>query len=55
MPRQYIGPRVYVVLPPGQLAAVDAIADARGVSRGEVLREAVAEYISRRKAGREPR
>lgn len=49
MSRPPIGPRVYVCLPADVLARVDAIARERAVSRGEVLREAVELYLSRRK------
>lgn len=52
MSRPYIGPAVEVRLPPELIAAVEAIAAERKVSRGAVLREAVETYV-RRKARKE--
>jgi metal-responsive CopG/Arc/MetJ family transcriptional regulator len=38
-------PQVYFNLPGDDLEAVDYLAEREGVSRSEVLREAVAEYL----------
>lgn len=38
-------PQVYFNLPADDLEAVDCLAEREGVSRSEVLREAVAEYL----------
>lgn len=52
MSRPYIGKRIDFALPLDLLARVEAIADARGVKRAEVLREAVEQYVRRRKVAR---
>ena len=43
--RPRIGEEVSCTMPSAQVAALDAIAAARGVKRQDVLREAVAEYL----------
>jgi hypothetical protein len=43
--RPKIGPEVWAAVPADHVAALDAIAAARGLRRPDVVREAIAEYI----------